>query len=148
MFYINKGPAKKNGTTTVMGRISVSNEMVQFSTQMDVDPALWDAKRYRLKGRERESIEINNKLQKLTNAITGYHKDFIKQQEYVTAGLLKTEFVISDRKTICCMNSFVNITSNTNRWLGLIERKTPHFQTAEDGHRMLYPSVGYSSENH
>lgn len=106
MFYINKGRVKKNGTTTVMGRISVSGEMVQFSTQMDVDPILWDAKRYRLKGRERESTEINNKLQELTDAITGYHKDFIKQQGYVTAELLKNRVCNIGQKTDMLLELF------------------------------------------
>lgn len=79
MFYINKGRIKKDGTTTIMGRMSISSEMTQFSKKIDITPTLWDAKAYRLKGREREAIEINSKLQELKNTIALYHKDFIKQ---------------------------------------------------------------------
>lgn len=114
MFYINKGRIKKNGTTTVMGRISVSGEMVQFSTKIEVNPTLWDAKRYRLKGRERESMEINNQLQELTDAIAGYHKDYIKQQGYVTAELLK--------------NSVCNIGQKTNMLLELFREHNEQYK--------------------
>lgn len=106
MFYINKGRIKKNGTTTVMGRISVSGEMVQFSTKIDINPTLWDAKRYCLKGKEREVIEINNKLQELTDAITLYHKDFIKRQGYVTAELLKNRVCNIGQKTDMLLELF------------------------------------------
>ncbi|MFI3293843.1 MAG: site-specific integrase [Rikenellaceae bacterium] len=106
MFYINKGRVKKCGTTTIMGRISVSGEMAQFSTKIDVDPALWDAKRYRLKGRERESIEVNNVLQRLTEQITTYHKEFIDQQGCVTAELLKNRVCNIGQKTDMLLELF------------------------------------------
>lgn len=99
MFYINKGRIKKNGTTTIMGRISISGEITQFSTKIDIIPTSWGAKAYRLKGREREAIEINNKLQELTDTIALYHKDFIKQQGYVTAELLKNRVCNIGQKT-------------------------------------------------
>ena len=119
MFYINKGRIKKNGTTTVMGRISVSGEMVQFSTKIDVNPILWDAKMYRLKGRERKSIEINNQLQELTDAITGYHKDFIKQHGYVTAELLKNRVCNIGQKTDMLLELFREHNEDYKQMVGI-----------------------------
>lgn len=89
MFYINKSKVKKSGLTTIMGRISVSGEMVQFSTKLEVNPKLWDAKSYRLKGKDRETIELNRKLDQLTNEIAIHHRDLVEKQSYVTAELLK-----------------------------------------------------------
>ena len=58
LFYINKQKVKKNGLCPLMGRISINTEVAQFSAKMDTDPA-WDAKRYRLKGKDREVQKIN-----------------------------------------------------------------------------------------
>lgn len=89
MFYINKGKIKKSGLTTIMGRISVSGDVVQFSTKIDIEPSQWDAKAYRLKGRGKEEAEVNRKLVKLTEDITQHHGELIEKHSYVTAELLK-----------------------------------------------------------
>ena len=65
LFYINKQKVKKNGLCPLMGRISINTEVAQFSAKMDIDPALWDAKRYRLKGKDREVQKINCAIEKL-----------------------------------------------------------------------------------
>lgn len=128
MFYINKGRIKKNGTTTVMGRISVSGEMVQFSTKIDANPAFWDAKAYRLKGREREAIEINSKLQELTDTIALYHKDFIKQQGYVTAELLKNRVCNIGQKTDMLLELFKEHNEDYKQMIG-VNREEKSFIT-------------------
>ncbi|MFR9546631.1 MAG: site-specific integrase [Rikenellaceae bacterium] len=89
MFYVNKGKVKKSGLVTIMGRISVSGDMTQFSTKIDIDHSAWDAKSYRIKGKGRAEAEINRKLDILTNDITAYHSELIEKQSYVTAELLK-----------------------------------------------------------
>ena len=128
MFYINKGRIKKNGTTTIMGRISVSGEMVQFSTKIDIVPTSWDAKAYRLKGREREAIEINSKLQELTDTIALYHKDFIKQQGYVTAELLKNRVCNIGQKTDMLLELFKEHNEDYKQMIG-VNREEKSFIT-------------------
>ena len=59
LFYINKQKVKKNGLCPLMGRISINTEVAQFSAKMDIDPALWDTKRYRLKGKNREVQKLS-----------------------------------------------------------------------------------------
>ncbi len=129
MFYINKGRVKRSGTTTIMGRISISGEMVQFSTKIDVDPALWDAKRYRLKGRERESMEVNNVLQRLTEQITTYHKEFIDQQGCVTAELLKNRVRNIGQKTDMLLELFKEHNEEYQQMIGV---------TREEGSFLAY----------
>ena len=52
LFYINRQKVKKNGLCPLMGRISINTEVAQFSTKMEVQPELWDAKKYRLTGKK------------------------------------------------------------------------------------------------
>ncbi|MEG0518934.1 MAG: site-specific integrase [Bacteroidales bacterium] len=89
LFFINKAKIKKNGLCPVMGRISVNAEIAQFSAKIDIDPTLWDAKSYRLKGKSREAAEANHQLKKLTESITGYYTELVHEQGYVTAELIK-----------------------------------------------------------
>lgn len=89
LFYINKQKVKKNGLCPLMGRISINTEVAQFSAKMDIDPALWDAKRYRLKGKDREVQKINCAIEKLTADIHSYYDEILSEQGYITAELVK-----------------------------------------------------------
>ena len=89
LFYINKQKVKKNGLCPLMGRISINTEVAQFSAKMDIDPALWDAKRYRLKGKDREAQKINCAIEKLTADIHRYYDEILSEQGYITAELVK-----------------------------------------------------------
>lgn len=89
LFYINKQKVKKNGLCSLMGRISINTEVAQFSAKMDIDPALWDAKRYRLKGKDREVQKINCAIEKLTADIHSYYDEILSEQGYITAELVK-----------------------------------------------------------
>ncbi|EOA49145.1 site-specific integrase [Bacteroides salyersiae] len=89
VFYINKQKVKKNGLCPLMGRISINKEIAQFSAKMDIDPALWDAKRYRLKGKNRDIQEINCAIEKLMADIHRYYNEILAEQGYITAELVK-----------------------------------------------------------
>ena len=89
LFYINKQKVKKNGLCPLMGRISINTEVAQFSAKMDIDPALWDTKRYRLKGKNREVQKINCAIEKLTADIHRYYDEILSEQGYITAELVK-----------------------------------------------------------
>ena len=62
LFYINRQKIKKNGMCSLMGRISINTEVAQFSTKMEIQPELWDAKAYRLTGKRRIEKETNIKI--------------------------------------------------------------------------------------
>lgn len=98
LFFINKAKIKKNGLCPVMGRISVNAEMTQFSAKIDIAPALWDAKSYRMKGKSKESVQANRELDKLTKEITGYYDELVAEQGYVTAELVKNMLLGIGRK--------------------------------------------------
>jgi site-specific recombinase XerD len=72
-----------------MGRISINAEIAQFSTGLDVDPKLWDAKAYRLTGRSRHAAEANYQIKQLTEKINRYYKQILDEQGYITAELVK-----------------------------------------------------------
>ncbi|MDR2810783.1 MAG: site-specific integrase [Tannerellaceae bacterium] len=89
LFYINRQKIKKNGRCPLMGRISVNAEIAQFSAGIDIDPALWDAKAYRMKGKSRPAAEANRYIEELTERINRYYKQILDEQGYITAELVK-----------------------------------------------------------
>lgn len=44
LFYINRNKVRKNGLCPVMGRVTLDGEIAQFSTGLETNPDLWDAK--------------------------------------------------------------------------------------------------------
>lgn len=145
MFYINKGRVKKDGTTTIMGRISVSGEMVQFSTKIDINPTLWDAKTYRLKGRERESMDINRQLQELTDLITKYHKELIDQQGCVTAELLKNRVCNIGQKTDMLLELFREHNEAYKQMIG-VNREAKSYETYKYALSHISDFIAYKYE--
>jgi len=100
LFYINRQKVKKNGMCPVMGRISVNGGMASFSTGLEVEPALWDAKVCRMKSKSRDAAETNYRLERLTDEINMYHGEILAEQGYITAELVKNAVTgIGRRKT-------------------------------------------------
>lgn len=89
LFYINRQKIKKNGMCSLMGRISINTEVAQFSTKMEIQPELWDAKAYRLTGKSRIAKETNIKIDKLEADIRRYYREILEEQGYITAELVK-----------------------------------------------------------
>ncbi len=89
LFYINRQKTKKNGKCPLMGRVSINTEVAQFSTKMEVPPDLWDAKKYRLKGKSREAKETNAKIDALEDEIRSHYREILDEQGYITAELVK-----------------------------------------------------------
>jgi hypothetical protein len=95
-----------------MGRISINAEIAQFSTGIDIDPSLWDAKAYRMKGKSREAAEVNYQTKQLNERINRYYKQILDDQGYITAELVKNAVSGIGRKKETCWNSFGNIMRN------------------------------------
>ncbi len=89
LFYINRQKIKRNGMCPLMGRISINAEIAQFSAGIDIDPSLWDAKAYYMKGKSRQSVEVNHQIKQLKERIDRYYKQILDEQGYITAELVK-----------------------------------------------------------
>ena len=45
LFYINRQKVKKNGRCPVMGHVTLDGKVSQYSTGLEIEPDLWDAKK-------------------------------------------------------------------------------------------------------
>jgi site-specific recombinase XerD len=89
LFYINRKKTKKNGLCPVMGRITVDTGVAQFSTGLEICPALWDAKAGRSTGKTARDANLNGKLDSMSSAIESHYARIVERDGYVTAERVK-----------------------------------------------------------
>lgn len=75
LFYLRKNEVNKSGNSSIMVRITVNGEQVQFSSKLQIKPELWDTKNGKALGRNTESMNINRLLDAISvKANELYHK--------------------------------------------------------------------------
>ena len=97
LFYINRSKEKKDGKCPIVGRITIDGEQVQYSTGKEVAPEHRDSRKGRCKGTGEETKEINRYLQTKEEQAKGKYQKLIWQRGYITAELLKREFMEEDK---------------------------------------------------
>lgn len=89
LFYINRNKVKKNGLCPVMGRVTLDGEIAQFSTGLETNPDLWDAKTGRSTGRTTYEAGVNRELRSLSASIEKHYTCIVEKDGYVTAERVK-----------------------------------------------------------
>ncbi|KMQ64564.1 integrase [Chryseobacterium angstadtii] len=96
LFYLKKNAVKKNGTVSIMGRITINGQVSQFSTKLEITAEQWDLKFGRVSGKSREATEANQKLDKIRLRIDQCYGQILEKQGYVTAEKLKNALLGTD----------------------------------------------------
>ena len=91
LFYLNTSKRKKSGLCPVMGRITVDGNVAQFSLKEDAFPDDWNANKGRVKGKNREQIELNRKIDQTEQSIRNIYVRAVETAGYVTAEQIKNE---------------------------------------------------------
>ena len=87
-FYVNKGK-EKNGMVPVLGRITISGSIAQFSCKQSIDPKLWDAKANRAIGRSDQSLRVNRTLDNIRAQVTKHYQRISDRVSYVNAEMVR-----------------------------------------------------------
>ena len=93
IFYLKKDKVKKDGTSPIMGRITVDGTQVQFSCKVSIEPNLWGVKGGRAVGKSVTAREINRMLDKLRAAITRHYQETMERDSFVTAEKVRNAFL-------------------------------------------------------
>lgn len=101
-FYLKKNEEKLDGTCPIMGRLTVSKTMVQFSTKINVSLSLWDTPFGRCKGKSKQAVEINGQLDKIRLSVSYHYQEIIAVKEKATAEQVKNAFsgIASEQETL------------------------------------------------
>ena len=95
-FYLKKTTPRTNGCVPIMGRITIDGKFVQFSTKLEISPALWNQRTQRAniaKGSSAEATDINERLTYITSRMLELYRELQEQDLYVTAEKVKNAFM-------------------------------------------------------
>ncbi len=85
LFYINKKKLKSDGTTAIMGRITIDGKISQYSTGIYILPQDWNA----VSGRSKKEKEVNYSLDKLEEKAKLAYKKSVDTDGFVSAEIIK-----------------------------------------------------------
>ena len=75
-----------------MGRITIGNDMVQFSCKIEADPNLWDVRAGRVNGKSHHARKVNGEIDKINVAINAKYKEIISLRGTTTANEVKNAY--------------------------------------------------------
>lgn len=93
IFYLKRQTVKADGTSPIMGRITIDGTQTQFSCKLTVEAKIWDAKTGRATGRSMMALETNRMLDKIRVKINHHYQEIMDRDNYVTAEKVKNAFL-------------------------------------------------------
>jgi site-specific recombinase XerD len=92
LLYLKKSSLDKSGKAPIMGRITLSDSMAQFSTKLSCTPDLWNPRESRLSGKSREAVETNDKITSLILAVHSAYESLVGRKYPFDATAVKELF--------------------------------------------------------
>lgn len=89
LLYLKKSGLDKSGKAPIMGRITVNQSKVQFSTKLSCTPTLWNPRESRLDGKSNEAVEVNAKIEKLLLGVHAAFESLVKRKKSFDAESVK-----------------------------------------------------------
>ncbi|WP_336536912.1 Arm DNA-binding domain-containing protein, partial [Bacteroides acidifaciens] len=100
LFYINRRKIKKNGRCPIMGRVTLDGKISQYSTGLEIEPDLWDAKVGKaftdgrktgnITGEKRNELNrLNSLLEALEKKAKAAYKRNVNSYGFVSAEIIK-----------------------------------------------------------
>lgn len=76
LFYARKNYVNKSGEVSIMVRVTINGKSTQFSSEVTVNPKLWDVKLRKATGDSEEAKKVNSNLEdiKMTLKYTSVRK--------------------------------------------------------------------------
>jgi len=90
-FYLKK-KINRNGLCPVMGRITIGNDMVQFSCKVEANPNLWDTRAGRMNGKSAHARLVNREIDKINVAVNARYREIVSIRGETTACEIKNAF--------------------------------------------------------
>lgn len=119
LFYINRNKIKKNGLCAVMGRITLDGEIAQFSTGLETNPDLWDAKTGCSTGRTAHEKGVNKGLKSLSTSIEKHYVYIVEKDGYVTAERVKNAVMNIAQEPTTLLKELEEATEEIRKSIGI-----------------------------
>ena len=127
LFYLNTSKRKKSGLCPVMGRITIDGSIAQFSMKEDARIDCWDSKKGRVKGKSREHIELNRKIDQTEQSIRNIYMRTVDTTGYVTAEQIKNELTGVTAKAETLLELFKEHNQEFKERIGIDRKNRTYF---------------------
>ena len=111
-FYLKKTTPRTNGCVPIMGRITIDGKFVQFSTKLEISPALWNQQTQRaniVNGSSAEAANINERLTYITSRMLELYRELQEQDLYVAAEKVKNAFMGRDPLSVLSVDCLLTM---------------------------------------
>lgn len=89
LFYLRKNEINKAGNCSIMVRITINKEQVQFSSKLQINPKLWDTSNGKVLGTSADALNINRLLNIMRVKIDEIYYQQINEHGYVLPEKIK-----------------------------------------------------------
>lgn len=132
LFYLKKNEPKKDGTVTIMARITVDGETKQFSTKKTILPEDWDIKSGRAVNKSGKSTsakisKLNKELDDLRGQISIQYTKQLNNNGYVEPEKLRNNVLGIEESSTACSLTLQSIICNIKiRWEQQLHKRPIH----------------------
>ncbi|WP_417173365.1 site-specific integrase [Alistipes finegoldii] len=93
LFYVRKNQVNKEGKASIMIRLTINGDTSQFSSKLEVEPALWDVKSQKMSGNSLRARQLNSLLDDVRTSLKNHFHDIETHEAYVTAEKVRNAFL-------------------------------------------------------
>lgn len=123
LFYVRKNQINKNGTVSIMIRITLNGELCQFSSKLCIQPQFWDAKQGKAIGNSLKSRQLNSTLDEIRRSLLNHYHNMMVRETYVTAEKLRNAFLGFDAREHTLINLFRKYIEDAKKLVGISKSK-------------------------
>lgn len=96
LFYLRNNRVNKSGKKSLLIRITIEDQKIPITPDIEVDPKLWDNEQKKMIGKTKEAIQINNQLDDIKVRLRKIH-DNLNESGVSTLKKVKSIFTQKDK---------------------------------------------------
>ena len=93
LFYARKNYVNKSGEVGIMVRVTINGRSTQFSSEVTVNPKLWDVKLRKATGDSEEAKKVNSNLEDIKMTLKIYFREKERFEPSVSPAMIRDAFV-------------------------------------------------------
>lgn len=128
LFYIKRSAPLRNGNVPIMGRITIGGQRTQFSTQLSVAPALWEARTGHARGYGEQARHINRILDGIRFRMEQCYTTLFFDQPFVTPIMVKELYLGAGGRHRTIVDFFMRHNEEFGRMVGVSRSKNTYYK--------------------
>lgn len=106
LFYARKNYVNKSGEVGIMVRVTINGKSIQFSSEVTVNPKLWDVKLRKVTGDSEDAKKVNSNLEDIKMTLKIYFREKERFEPSVSPTMIRDAFVGVKEKQYMLMEIF------------------------------------------